>query len=511
MSRWSLIQDLQDRRARERGPAFREGPRRIALVYPSPYRVGMSSLGFQWIYGVLSDAGFAVERAFLPDDLTAWRKGRAPLLTLETLTPVGAFPLIGISLAYELELSGLIEVLDLAGIPPLREDRGPGAPRVLLGGPITFSNPLPAAPFVDAMLLGEAEETVVRAAEASFERGREGWLDAVEALDGGYVPERHGEALPPVARATDALLPARSRILSPDAELRDMLLIEGERGCHRQCTFCVMRRSTNGGMRLVSPERVLDLVPEDARRVGLVGAAISDHPRLIPLLERIVDSGREVGVSSLRADRVALKPDIARVLRAGGYRTLTVASDAASQRLRRHIAKGTTERHLLACAALAAQYRYKVLKVYMMLGVPGEEQEDLEELLRFTRELAAVHPVSLGIAPFVAKRNTPLDGQPFAGIREVERRLKWLARGLRRTRAELRPTSARWAWVEYVLAQHGTGAGLATLAAWRAGGRFADFKRAFAALGEADLRPWAISPPPGQQTTDRSSPTGRRS
>jgi len=506
MSRWSLIEDIQTRLARERGGSFQEGPRRVALVYPSPYRVGMSSLGFQWIHKVLSDAGFSVERAFLPDDVEAWRKARAPLLTYETLTPVGEFPIIGVSLAYELELSGLFEVLELSGIPVLREDRDEQHPRVLLGGPITFSNPLPAAPFVDAMILGEGEEVVVPMVRASFERDRSGWLDVVAGLPGGYVPERHGVALPEVAKATDVLLPARSHILTPDTELRDMFLIEGERGCHRQCTFCVMRRSTNGGMRLVTPERILSFVPEGAKRVGLVGAAISDHPKLLPLLEQIVASGREVGVSSLRADRIALRPRIAEVLRAGGYKTLTVASDAASQRLRRTIAKGTTEKHLLACAQLAAKHRYKTLKVYMMVGVPDERDEDLDELLRFTRELAGVHNVSLGIAPFVAKRNTPMDGAPFAGIREVERRLKWLHKGLRGTRGEVRPTSARWAWVEYMLAQHGPGGGLAALEAWKAGGKFSDYKRAFKALEDSDYRPW-VSPPPASATSAPGQPT----
>lgn len=334
----------------ERGGRFRAGGPPVALLYPSPYRAGMSSLGYQWILGLLLEAGFSAERAFLPDDAAAARKARAPLVTLETRTPLAHFPVVGVSLAYELELAGLIEALELAGIPPLRADRGPQHPRILLGGPLTFSNPLPAAPFVDAMLLGEADDTVVEAVGSAIDDERQAWLDRIEALPGGYVPERHGARLPPVARAADDHLPARSHILTPDAELRDMFLIEGERGCHRACTFCVMRRSTNGGMRLVTPEAVLGYVPEAARRVGLVGAAISDHPQLVGILEALVGSGREVGLSSLRADRIALKPDIARLLRASGAQTLTVASDAPSQRLRRAIQKGTTEAHLLACA-----------------------------------------------------------------------------------------------------------------------------------------------------------------
>jgi radical SAM superfamily enzyme YgiQ (UPF0313 family) len=443
----------------------------------------MSSLGYQWVLSLLRQEGISAERAMLPDDVAVWRQQRQPLCTMETETPLAHFPVIAVSLAYELELAGLIEALELAGIPPLREDRGPEHPRILLGGPLTFSNPLPAAPFVDAMLLGEAEETALPAVRAALEPDREAFLDAICALPGGFSPERQGELLPLVARASDALLPARSAILAPEAELSDMFLIEGERGCHRGCTFCVMRRSTNGGMRLVEPEHVLSYIPAEARRVGLVGAAISDHPRLVELLARLVESGREVGVSSLRADRVALKPDIARLLRAGGYKTLTVASDAPSQRLRRALSKGTTEQHLLTVAERAREHGYKQLKVYMMVGVPGEQDEDIDELVRFTRELARIHPTALGIAPFVPKRNTPLVDAPFAGIKAVEARLDRLNQGLKGS-AELRPTSARWAWVEYRLAQGGAVAGRAVLEAVRRGGSFSAWKRALEAVPE---------------------------
>jgi radical SAM superfamily enzyme YgiQ (UPF0313 family) len=268
-------------------------------------------------------------------------------------------------------------------------------------------------------------------------------------------------------------------------ELSNMFLLEGERGCHRACTFCVMRRSTNGGMRLVTLDRLFDVVPENAPRVGLVGAAISDHPQLVPLLQELVDRGKGVGISSLRADRVALKPDIPRLLRLAGYQTLTVASDAASQRLRREMSKGTTEAHLLACAEAAREHSYRTLKVYMMLGVPGETDEDLEELVGFTRKLAAIHPVAIGLAPFVPKQNTPLVDAPFAGIRVVEQRLDRLRKGLKGTRAEVRPTSARWAWVEARLAAGGVEEGEAVLRAVEDGGSFAAWRKALGPGPEA--------------------------
>ena len=467
----------------EPAPEFRQGGPPVVLLYPSPYRAGMSSLGFQWILTVLRRAGLSVERAFLPDDVDAWRRSRRPLLSYETRTPVSHFPVVAVSLAYELELAGLVTALDLAGIPALRRDRGAGDPLVVLGGPITFSNPLPAAAFADAMLLGEADDTVL--AIGAGDRGA--IVEAIAGSPGGYVPARHGTTLPPTAQS--ATLPARGGILAPDAELSGMFLVEPERGCHRACTFCVMRRGEGAGMRLVSAEALLALVPEEAHRVGLVGAAVSDHPGLVDILGALVETGHEVGVSSLRADRVARKPEIPRLLRAAGYQTLTVASDAASQRLRRQIVKGTTEAHLLACAEAVAEHGFRTLKVYMMLGLPDETDEDIEELVAFSRKLATVSPVALGIAPFVPKRNTPLDGAVFAGVRLVEKRLARLKQGLRGA-VEVRATSARWAWVEAELAQGGPETGEAVARAVRGGGSFSAWKRALGEVPEESKAPW---------------------
>jgi radical SAM superfamily enzyme YgiQ (UPF0313 family) len=486
----NYIDQIKRRVSEEMGPPMIRGGRRVALVYPSPYRVGMSSLGYQWILRRLRERGISAERCFLPDDPKAVRRRNQLPLTYETLSPLGQFPLIAVSLAYELELAGLLELLELAGIPVLRDERGPQDPIILLGGPLTMSNPLPAAPFVDAMLLGEADETAPDAASSFFDcYSRESWLDEIEKLAGAYIPERHGVALPPIAKASDTTLPARSLLITPNTELSNMFLIEGERGCHRQCSFCVMRRSTNGGMRLVQPEHLLSFIPKEAPKVGLVGAAISDHPKLVELLEALAGSGRGIGISSLRADRVARKPDIARLLRQSGARTLTVASDAASQRLRRVIAKGTVERHLVECAKLAKKHNFQVLKIYMMLGLPGETEEDLDELIRFTRELGSICRVALGIAAFVAKKNTPLDGLPFAGTKLVEHRIKRLQHELKGT-AEIRPASVRWAWAEYQLAQGGPEAGLAVLRGLHAGGRFADYRAEFERLTPESYRPW---------------------
>ncbi len=485
---------INSRLQAEKGNIFRQGGPRVAMLYPSPYRAGMSSLGYQWIIEILQKAGFSVERVFLPDDLEAWKRSKAPLISYETKTPLSHFSVIGVSLAYELELAGLIQCLQGSGIPVLREERTVHDPKIILGGPITFSNPLPASLFVDAILLGEVEDIVVSAFQLAFEQSNQSWIEEMSKIPGVFLPQTMND-LPQIAKASDTLLPARSHIISPDSELKNMFLIEGERGCHRSCTFCVMRRSTNGGMRLVTPERILSFVPEHAKRVGLVGAAISDHPKLPNLLSRLIESGREIGVSSLRADRVARKPEIARLLRIGGYQTLTVASDAPSQRLRKEISKGTLEKHIIDCAKQAAEYKYRILKVYMMLGLPDEQEEDIHELIKFSLELSKIHPIALGVAPFVPKKNTPMDSSPFAGIKPVEHHIKILKKGLRpsKGRAEVRPTSAKWAWVEYMLAQGGPEAGLATVQAVNNGGSFSSWKKAFKNLDPNRMSPWRRS------------------
>jgi len=279
-----------------------------------------------------------------------------------------------------------------------------------------------------------------------------------------------------VAKAADETLPAYSVIRTPHTELSDMHLVESERGCHRKCTFCVMRRSTNGGMRLADVDRILATIPEDATRVGLVGAAVSDHPRLLDIVGGIVDAGRECSLSSLRADR--LSPELLEMLQRGGLRSITVASDGPSERLRKLLEKNIRAKHLLRAAELARDNQLK-LKVYMMVGVPEETPDDVDELIEFTRELASYTPISLGIAPFVAKRNTPLDRAPFAGIKEVEATLKQLRKGLQGV-AEIRSTSARWAWIEYELAQGGFEMADAAIEVYNNGEGFSAWKRAIA-------------------------------
>jgi radical SAM superfamily enzyme YgiQ (UPF0313 family) len=478
MSREASLSTIRRRLGAESGRIEKQAPFRVALAYPSPYRAAMSSLGFLQIYKqIQAEAGMMCERAFLPDEDAG---EQAPVITYEGLRPLDDFPVVAVSVAYELELAGLIRLFDASGIPALREHRDHRHPFVLAGGPLTFSNPLPLAPFADAIIMGEADGLAVDALRELREAGsRDAALDALARLPHVFVPERHGATMPGIARWDDDQLPAWGPIRTPEAELSSMFLIETERGCSRGCTYCVMRRTTNGGMRVVPQERILELVPPDARRVGLVGAAVSDHPRIADIVRALAERGAEVGLSSLRPDR--LSDDFVGALKLAGYKTLTTAMDGASDRIREMLERRARLKHLERSAELAKKHGMHRLKLYLMVGVPTETDDDIDECARFVTELSRVVPIALGIAPFCPKRNTPLHDASFAGIDVVNRRLDRLRRGLR-GRAEVRATSARWAWVEAVLARGGEAEGRATLDAVRAGGTFAHYQRAFAAL-----------------------------
>ncbi len=202
-------------------------------------------------------------------------------------------------------------------------------------------------------------------------------MNALADIPHVWVPARHGEVLPEVARADNAHLPGRAQIIAKDTELSEMFLIESERGCSRGCTYCVMRRGTNGGMRLASPEVILAAVPPEAKKVGLVGAAVSDHPRIVEIVNTLADRGLGVGLSSLRPDR--LTDAFVGALKRGGYKTLTTAMDGPSERLRASLERRAKVAHLERAAELARAHAMQTLKLYLMVGLPSETDDDIDE------------------------------------------------------------------------------------------------------------------------------------
>ncbi len=436
----------------------------------------MSSLGYQTIYRVIQHSGeFGCERVFAPDQAAGPRDRATAPRSYESGRALSSFPIVALSVAYELEIAGVIRLLEASGLPAQREQRSGDQPLIIAGGPLTFSNPLPLGAFVDAIVMGECDALVldVLRAVAVESHSRDAQLERLAAMPNVVVPAIDGETLKPLGRAPDAALPAWGPIRTPDTELRNMALVEAVRGCSRGCAYCVMRRSTHGGMRVIEAARVLERVPDGARRVGLVGASVSDHPELALIIEQLVERGAQVGVSSLRPDRLSER--LVEALRSAGYRTLTTAIDGASERLRELLGRRTSAEQVRKVATRAREAKLERLKLYLMVGVPGEEPSDIEECAELVCALSAILPISLGISPFCPKRGTPLAGAKYAGVQRIDEHLRLLRRRVA-GRAEIRATSARWGWVEAELAQGGWAQGRAVLEAVHNGGGFAAYR-----------------------------------
>ncbi len=441
-----------------------------ALLFPNAYGLGMSNLGFQLLYRELNDMpAVLAERVFLPE-------AAAPPLSLESHRPLADFPLIFCSVSFEQDFANLVSLLHRGGIPPLAADRDrlgdrPGAlasgrrPLVVAGGVATFINPEVLAPFVDLFLVGEAEP--ILSGLLDFLDKHLETSSTVELLrevalrfPGCYAPRfYHPEYTPdgtigrvavepglpcPVKRlvlSDPAGVVGHSQLFSPDAEFSDMFLAELGRGCSRGCRFCAAG-FVYRPPRLWSAERVTGALagkPADIKRVGLLGMEMARPGDLAVIAEHIEAAGCGLSFSSLRAD--ALTPALLELLGRGGLKTATIAPDGGSERLRRVINKGISRADILGAAEAMAEAGLGNLKLYFMIGLPTETDEDISEMLELVLEIKEIvlaagrrkgrlGDIFLSINSFVPKPWTPFMFHPFAGVEVLQQRIKLLRRGL---------------------------------------------------------------------------------
>lgn len=465
--------------AGERGTIRKQAPVRIALGYPAPYPVAVSSLGFQTVYRAWSSIpSVSCARFFAPSRESIPR----PLLTLEDRLPVSEARAVALSIACETELAGLVRLLEAADLAPLAQDRDPTDPPVIVGGPLTCLDPRLVAPFADAVAVGESEGVLPPIAEVLGSTASK--ADLLAALPGpchGVWLPGAGLQPPPPARSPVELLPAAAATWSPSAEFKNLFLVESTRGCRHGCTFCVLsaRSKCASEFRAVPLARVIAAVPTAAPGVGLVGAAVTDHPQIEELVADIVASGKRVSLSSIRADR--LTPALAAHLRAGGLRTLTLAADGTSERLRKKLRKRVSAADLCRAAEVSAAAGIRGLKLYAMVGLPDETDADVEELARLVIDLDKGLRIAIAAQAFVPKPGTALGHVKMAEMGLIRHRLDLLGRALK-GRARVIPTSPRWSWIDWKLAHAGERAARAAIRAHRAGRTYGAWKRAIEEL-----------------------------
>jgi radical SAM superfamily enzyme YgiQ (UPF0313 family) len=465
---WTLKKKAQALLAAEQGVVRKDwgGKIAVALVYPNAYSVGMSNLGFQTIYRHLNALPDVVcERVFLPDpaDVAELLRTRTPPFSLESQRPLGDFHLVGFSVTYEGDYVNVLRLLDLGGIPARSKDRRPEDPLVLMGGVCAFSNPEPVAPFMDFIVVGEGEELVGELIAAYRERYRDraSFLDLLTALPGVYVPERYDvryaadgrladvvpdSGVPPVVvkrrlRDVDAFRTIAA-VKTSNAEYGHMALLEVGKGCGRGCRFClegqVYRPVRHRSVKALR-ETIEQLARDGEKRIGLVGACVSDYPWIGELLKVVEDNGMELSISSLRAD--SLTEDLAASLARGGHRTLTIAPEAGTERLRRAIRKAITDEQILGACDLVRAQGIPNLKTYFMIGQPTETDEDVAAIpalaRRMLERLRVLDPrgrpfgrLTLSISSFVPKPWTPFQWAPFAGAGALAAKLEIIKRGV---------------------------------------------------------------------------------
>jgi radical SAM superfamily enzyme YgiQ (UPF0313 family) len=465
MKHWEQIEHARAMLAKEAGYVRKPhgGRLRVALVFPNTYFVGMSNLGFQTVYKLFNaEDDIVCERAFLPpkSELAAQVASGAPLVTLESQTPVGDFDVVAFSVSFEWDYTNVVTLLRLAGIPARAAERTHRHPLVLIGGAVTFVNPEPLAPFADAIAAGEGEVLIpalLRAHSAAsdrddllrrlaLERGYyvPSFYDIAYAADGtieAFVP-RDGTGAPPVVRkaalrTTEAVDPPATTIFTPETEFGSRFLIEVVRGCANLCRFCWAGYNYLP-VRAFPTERILQLA-EAARpyssKAGLVSIALCDHPDIEEILTRLVAMGYSISPASLRLDD--LTPTILRLLRQSGERSITIAPETGSDRLRRVINKTVTNDEILAAAEMIFEEGFENLKLYFMIGLPTETDDDLvaireltgqlrEVMLRHGRARRSIGRIVGSVNPLVPKPGTAYQWLPMEADATIERSIKRL-------------------------------------------------------------------------------------
>lgn len=439
---------------------------RVALAFPNTYWVGMSNLGLQTMYRLLNQqADIVCERFFLPpkQELAEMLATRTPPVTLESQTPIGDFDVIAFSVSFEWDYVNVLTLLRMAGLPVYASERGPRHPLVVIGGAVTFVNPEPLAPFADVIAAGEGEELVpafARAFRAATDRPS--LLELLALERGFYVPSfyepqygadgalagyavRDGRVAPvPVRKAavktTDALDPPATSIFTPDTEFGSRFLVEVVRGCANLCRFCWAGYNYLP-VRAFPTARILDLAEaarRHANRVGLVSIALCDHPDIERILARLHEMGYAISPASLRMDD--LTEPIVRILRDSGERSITIAPETGSDRLRRVINKTVTNEEILDRAELIFASGIENLKLYFMIGLPTETDDDLvairdltlalrERMMTHARTRGYVGKIVGSVNPLIPKPGTAYQWLPMEDPSVTDRKIKRL-RGL---------------------------------------------------------------------------------
>jgi radical SAM superfamily enzyme YgiQ (UPF0313 family) len=424
----------------------RFGAYRVALGFPNSYEIGMSNLGFQWVYRLFNRVPDLVCERFFHEE-------GEPAVTFESGTALSEFGLIAWSLSWEMDVVNILRTLRAAGIPLRREARDERHPLLLVGGDVARMNPAVLTPFVDVFALGDGERLVPVIADLA-KRGldRESFLAEIARMPGFFVPGVQGARAEGTEAAKVVIQQPMSRkdirpdfevphttILTPSTELADKLLIEISRGCTEMCRFCWAAYAM-APIKQYPAASILG-VAKAARpltdRTGLIATAVCDHPQIIEILQGLAKLEYHIALSSIKID--AIVDPILEVLARQGERALAIAPEAGNERLRRYVNKKVSDEMLREKARLVFARGFTRLKLYLQVGLPSETEEDVADIVRLVgelREIAVAEGKRFGrvadlvpsVNPFIPKPHTPYEDESLADEAMLKEKLAYLQR-----------------------------------------------------------------------------------
>lgn len=439
--------------SKEKGTIYKDpgGKVTICLVYPNTYHIGMSNLGFQGIYTLLNRSpDIACERAFLPDleDMNEHMRTGTEILSLESKKPLNRFDIVAFSVSFENDYPHILTILRMAKIPVRGKERGEGHPLLIMGGVCSFFNPEPVAEFFDLCVIGEAEEVLPELMEAHrASKNREELYERAKDLEGIYLPKFYRlDYLPDAGISKREVLgnaPVMIKrrfvndiskyrlgpsIITPETEFSQMYLMEAMRGCPWNCRFCVA-----GSVYKPVRKKEVDTLKEEIReassttgRIGLIAPSLTDYPHTKDVLSI---EGIDFSITSLRASQKSA--ELIPFLK--GNRSVSIAPEAGTERLRRVIDKRITEENILETSNRILAQGIETLRLYFMVGLPTEDQRDIEgivSLVKNIRKISRRGNIVLTLSTFVPKPFTPFQWHPMERMETVKDRLKSVKKGL---------------------------------------------------------------------------------